>query len=71
MKKKLLINFVCYRPVGHIVEALKYARGHFVRNKNIELHLLLNADSPVEIAASCPWLKKVYPVSLREICKYG
>ncbi len=71
MKKKLLINFVYYRPVGHLVEGLKFARGYCVRNKNIEIYLLFNADSPVEIARSCKWIKKVYPVSLREVCKYG
>lgn len=71
MKKKLLINFVYYRPVGHVVEALKYARGYYTQNKNIEIHLLLNADSPIEIAQSCKWIKKVYPISLHEVCNYG
>lgn len=70
-KKKLLINSLYYRPVGHVVEALKYARGYYEANKNIDIYLLLNANSPIELANSYHWIKKTYPVSLLEVCKKG
>ena len=61
--KKLLLNFVYYRPVGHAVEALKYAKGYYDANKDdIEIHLLLNADTPVELVDACYWIKKTYSI---------
>ena len=71
MKNKLLLNWLYYRPVGHVVEALKRTKGYYDANKGIELYLLLNADSPIELAEACHWVKKVYPVSLQEIWKQG
>lgn len=60
-----------YRPVGHVVEALKLAKGYALANKNIDVHLAINAASPVELARACHWIKKTYPVSLSEIWKKG
>ncbi len=71
MKKKLLLNWLYYRPVGHVVEALKLAKGYDAANKNIDIYLLLNAASPIELASACNWIKKTYPVSLDEIWKQG
>ncbi len=71
MKKKLLLNWVYYRPVGHVVEALKLAKGYSLANKNIEIHLLLNSEAPVELAEACKWIKRTYPVSTKEISKSG
>ncbi|MFH0969457.1 MAG: hypothetical protein V1804_03040 [Patescibacteria group bacterium] len=69
-KKKLLINFVYYRPVGHVVEALKYAKGYYEANNNkLDIYLLLNADSPIELAEACYWIKKTYPISLSDMMK--
>jgi|SRR3989344_4538780 len=66
--KKLLLNFVYYRPVGHAVEALKYAKGYYDANKDeIEIHLLLNEDTPVELADACYWIKKTYPIGIKEV----
>src|SRR3989344_5843820 len=71
MNKKLLLNWLHYRPVGHVVEALKASKGYADANKKIEVHLLLNADSPTELADACYWIKKTYPVSLQDIWKNG
>lgn len=72
MKKKLLINFVYYRPVGHVVEALKCAKGFYETNKSkVDIYLLLNADSPMELASTSYWIKKVYPISLQDVWKNG
>ncbi len=62
-KRKLLINFVYCNPVGHVVEALKFAKGFYDANKNLEIHLILNERSPVELAKSCDWIKKVYSIN--------
>lgn len=70
-RKKLLLNWLYYRPVGHVVEALKFTKGYAEANKNIDVYLLLNAASPVELTAACPWIKKTYPVSLKEIWEDG
>jgi len=71
MKKKLLLNWVYYRPVGHVVEALKLAKGYALANKDVDVYLSLNAASPTELADGCSWIKKTYPVSLAEIWKKG
>jgi len=71
VKKKLLINFVYCRPVGHVVEAIKFAKGFFEANKDIEIHLILNKKSPYEIADKCPWIKKVYAADTADILKKG
>lgn len=66
--KKLLLNFVYYRPVGHAVEAPKYAKGYYEGSKgDIEIHLLLNADTPVELAEACPWITKTFAIDIREV----
>jgi hypothetical protein len=71
MKKKLLLNWVYYRPVGHAIEALKMAKGYALANKDVDVYLLLNADTPVELAKACPWIKKTYAVSLKEVFEDG
>ncbi|MDE1865090.1 MAG: hypothetical protein KGH94_00405 [Candidatus Micrarchaeota archaeon] len=70
-KRKLLVNHVYYRPVGHALEGLKFARGFLAANKNLEIHLALNKKTPTELAAGAPWLKKVYPIDLDEVAKKG
>jgi hypothetical protein len=60
--KKILINFVYCNPVGHVIEAIKFAKGIYDANENIEIHLLLNKKTPFEIAEKCDWIHKVYPV---------
>lgn len=71
MKKKLLINWVYHPPVGHAVEALKLTKGYSLANKNIDVYLLLNVDTPTELAAVCPWIKKTYAVSTAEVFRDG
>ena len=64
MKKKLLLNWVYYRPVGHIIEPLKIAKGYVLANKNIDVYLVINDESPTALCEACPWIKNVYTVSL-------
>ena len=69
--KKILINFVFYDSIGHVIEALKKAKGYYVANNNSEIHLLLNGNAPAEIVEGAPWIKKTYSVNLNEIVKRG
>lgn len=62
MKKRLLLNFVYYNPVGHVIEAIKYAKGFHDANKNLEVHVALNNSAPIELTKVCPWIKKTYAI---------
>lgn len=68
---KILINHIYYNPVGHVLEALKMAKGFFNANKKIEIHVALNKDTTYELANACPWIKKVYAVDTQDILKNG
>ncbi len=50
---------------------MKLAKGYFIANKNLDVYLLLNTDTPIELADACPWIKKTYPVSTDEVFKDG
>jgi hypothetical protein len=63
--KKLLLNYVYWSPVGHVLEAIKYARGFYESNKNIEISVILNKDSPLELIKLFPWIKKTYSIDLK------
>ena len=65
--KKLLINFVYYPPVGHLLEVIKHSHGYYEANKDLEISLLVNSETPIELAQSCSWIKKVYPISVEEV----
>src|SRR5438034_2208478 len=70
MKKSLLINWVYYLPAGHLVEAIRNAYAYHVVNKDrVEISILANAQTPVELARGCPWISQVYEVSLAEVCE--
>ena len=71
MTKRLLINWAYYDPAGHVVEALQHAHGYHGANPEVEISLLLNAASAVDITRGCPWLATVYPVSLAEVVAQG
>jgi len=68
-KKTLLLNHVTFRPVGHVVEALKLAKGYAIANEGLEIHLLLNKRSPFELADACSWIHRTYPVDTEEVLK--
>lgn len=71
MKKTLLLNWVYYPPVGHVVEALKLSKGYCLLNPDIEITILINTDAPVQLAEGCPWIKRIYGVSIQEVDKLG
>jgi hypothetical protein len=64
--RTLLLNWVYYYPVGHAVEAFKTAKGLRNANEDIEIHLLLNSRTPVELADACDWITRPYPIDVDE-----
>ena len=71
MKKKLLLNWLYKKPVGHVAEALKLSYGYFLANKDLDIYLILNAEAPTELVEGCSWIKGVYPVSPKEVKEHG
>lgn len=70
--QSLLLNWVFYNPVGHLVEALQHAHGYWRANgERYELHLMLNAATPFELAASLPWVRRVYALDTAELAARG
>jgi hypothetical protein len=62
--KTLLINWVYHRPVGHVIEAMRLARDFAAANDQLEVSLLLNRESPIELARCHPSVSHVYAVDL-------
>ncbi len=69
--ERLLLNWVYYPPVGHAVEALKVAKGYHSANENVAVSVLLNAQTPVELAEACPWIERAYPVDTPDVAARG
>ena len=67
MTKKLLLNYIYYDPVGHVIEALKFAAGLAAANDDLEIHIALNKRAPFELTSACPFIKKTYAIDLDEI----
>jgi hypothetical protein len=64
VRRSLLVNFVYCPPVGHAIEALHYCHGYHRADPGLRIGLVLNADTPTELAALCPYVDVVYPVSV-------
>ena len=69
--KTILLNWVYYHPVGHAVEAFKTAKGLWNANENVQIHLLLNSRTPVELAGACDWIDRAYAIDLEECVRDG
>lgn len=69
--KKLLINYVYYSPVGHLLEAIKHAKGYYEANKDLQISLLVNSETPIELAKACDWIDSVYSISTKEVLFKG
>ncbi len=62
--RRLLVNFVYCHPVGHAIEALHYCHGYHLADPDLRIGLVLNANTPVELASLCPFLEATYPVTV-------
>jgi len=58
----MLVNFVYCPPIGHAIEALHYCHGYHHANPELRIGLALNADTPAELAALCPYVGDVYQI---------
>jgi hypothetical protein len=62
--RSVLVNFVYCHPVGHMIEALHYCHGYHRADPGLRIGLAVNAATPAELAALCPYIGDVYPVTL-------
>jgi hypothetical protein len=67
----LLLNAAQYKATGHVVEALKWAKGYSERNEGLRVHLLLHAEAPLGLASACPWIERAYAVSLDQVAVHA
>ena len=63
-RRSVLVNFVYCHPVGHAVEALHYCHGYHRADPGLRIGLALNADTPAELAALCPYIDDIYPIGV-------
>lgn len=62
--KTLLINWVYYRPTGHVIEALRLARDIAAANAGIRISLLLNHEAPAELAGCVDAVERVHEIDV-------
>jgi hypothetical protein len=67
---RILLNHVYYSPVGHVVDALQYAKGFSAANPGSEVHVAISDGAPWELLDRCPWIAGVYRIPLGdpELC---
>lgn len=63
---RILVNHVYYSPVGHVVEAIRYARGFHDANPGSEVHVALSDGAPWELCDGAPWITGVYRVPVAD-----
>ena len=71
MTRTLLLNWIYYRPVGHAVEAMAAAADYAAANPDLEVHLLLNDRTTVELADYCPWVQRAYGIDVEQVAADG
>jgi hypothetical protein len=71
MTRKLLLNWIYYRPVGHAMEAMAAAADYAAANPDLAVHLLLNDQTPVELADYCPWVRRAYAIDIEQVAAVG
>ncbi|MBB5897725.1 hypothetical protein [Kutzneria kofuensis] len=60
----VLVNFVYAHAVGHAVEALQYALNYHAADPTRRIGVVLNADTPAEMATWCPFIDEVHTIRL-------
>jgi hypothetical protein len=63
MPESLLINYMEFANVGHVIEALRYALAYHSADPSRRIGVLLPSNSPWELASLCPFVHGVYTVS--------
>ena len=67
---RILVNHVYYSPVGHVVEAIRYARGFHDANPGSEVHVALSDGAPWELCVGAPWIARVYRIPVADPGSY-
>ena len=60
--ESLLVNYWYAQPVGHALEGMRYALGYKAARPELQVGLLLNGATAVELARLCPFIDEVYAV---------
>jgi hypothetical protein len=60
--KRILVYFVTWPAVGHVVEGIREAFGYSVAHPGSEVHLVLDSRTSVELADLCPWIAATHTV---------
>ena len=64
MPESLLVNYMEFANVGHVIEALRYALGYHSADRSRRIGVLLPCNSPWELAGLWPFVRHgTYPVS--------
>lgn len=63
VNETMLVNLLYCHPVGHAIEALRYCLGYHRGNPDLRISLILNKDTPTELAGLCSFVQTVYPIS--------
>lgn len=65
INKKLLIVWVYYPAVGHLVEAIEVAANYHAANPKLDIHVLLNSETPFILCEYCDFISKVHTVDVK------
>jgi hypothetical protein len=60
--RALLVNFVYFNPVGHVIEALHYCHGYYRANPETYLAVAINVKGPTELADWCDYISRTYSI---------
>jgi hypothetical protein len=59
---RLLVDFYFAHPVGHVIEALRYALGYHRASPDLRISLVLNGRAPTELADLVPYVETTYAI---------
>ena len=62
-RERLLVNYFYAPPMGHVIEALRYALGYHRADPGRLVSVVLNAASPTELARLSTFVDDVYPIA--------
>jgi hypothetical protein len=65
---RLLINWVTFPGIGHVVEALRWVQAFRSENPDLEIGLLLHRRGPTVLADCLPVLDRLYAVDVEASC---
>lgn len=70
-EKALLIVWVYYKALGHLVEAMEAAAEYYDANPGVKIYLLLNKQTTFELIQCCPWISGSFSIDVKEVSLSG